>query len=154
MLHHLLQRDLSSFDVRQVPKSKALGEQKHQSLGPIDKWWFEKHVAGEFESRLRSVTPWGQVPTAAVFEDYLESLGKTGVHFKATETALGMRLRKLLPPGDYRQRVAAQPPPWNHSIATQQYVYNLPPLVDCRAHFETIMQLVGKIDWTAAEILD
>ena len=46
MLYDLQRRDLSRFDIRRVPPSKALGEQKLQSLSPTDKWWFDKLVVG------------------------------------------------------------------------------------------------------------
>ena len=42
MLHELLlQRDISNFDVREVPQTTALGTQKMLTLQDLDAWWLE-----------------------------------------------------------------------------------------------------------------
>src|SRR5687768_12831600 len=38
MLHDLLHRDLSGFEIRDVPRTDALLEQKIRSLDPVMKW--------------------------------------------------------------------------------------------------------------------
>jgi hypothetical protein len=40
LLHHLLNLDLSRFDVRDVPQTKALAEQKLLSGDSVQQWWF------------------------------------------------------------------------------------------------------------------
>ena len=39
MIYDLLHLDLSGFEVRDIPDSKALAEQKKHSLDSIDRWW-------------------------------------------------------------------------------------------------------------------
>jgi len=46
MVHDLLAMDLSSFNVRAKPDTAELLEQKLQSLGPIQRWWYECLVHG------------------------------------------------------------------------------------------------------------
>jgi hypothetical protein len=39
MIHELLNRDISDFEVRDIPQTEALAEQKTLSLDSLDKWW-------------------------------------------------------------------------------------------------------------------
>src|SRR3954468_8668933 len=39
MLHEFLHRDLSGFNVRQVPQTEALADQKRHSLDSLSRWW-------------------------------------------------------------------------------------------------------------------
>jgi hypothetical protein len=48
-MHDLLERDLSSFNVRVKPSTAALLEQKLLSLGPIERWWHNCLEYGEVE---------------------------------------------------------------------------------------------------------
>jgi hypothetical protein len=48
-MHDLLERDLSSFNVRAKPSTAALLEQKLMSLGPIERWWHNCLEYGEVE---------------------------------------------------------------------------------------------------------
>ncbi|MEP7316069.1 MAG: DUF5906 domain-containing protein [Sphingomicrobium sp.] len=150
MLYDLQRRDLSRFDIRQVPQNTALGEQKMQSLEPFSKWWRDKLVAEEFSDGRPyggTTSPWGRVPTEVVHADYVRALGKTGVSRKATGTELGMNLKKVLPPGTkLRTRRTLD--------GVQVPHYDFPPLDVCRAHFEQRMGLDGQIDWTDGGITE
>lgn len=46
MLYDLLRFDLSNFNVRQVPHTSALLDQKIRSLKPLHQWWFESLING------------------------------------------------------------------------------------------------------------
>lgn len=148
MLYDLQHRDLSRFDIRDVPQSKALGEQKVRSMTPAQKWWFGKLIAEEFSDHGPyggTRYPWGRVPTDVVHADYVHSIGKTGVTRKQTETELGMNLLKLLPPGTkLRVRVTLNGQQVPH--------HDFPPLELCRDSFEKLMRLEGGIDWTSGVI--
>ena len=48
-MYDLLERDLSSFNVRAKPSTAALLEQKLLSLGPIERWWHNCLEYGEVE---------------------------------------------------------------------------------------------------------
>lgn len=68
LLHTLRTWDLSDFDVRAMPKTRALAEQQHYSLGPAQAWWFDKLMSGEI---LRDVEGWpDEVYTQALGDDY------------------------------------------------------------------------------------
>jgi len=71
----LQRRNISRFNVRNVPQTKGLGEQKLRSLDPIDQWWFEKLVEGQFVSKDSfGVAPWGTIQKNIVYEDFADSM--------------------------------------------------------------------------------
>ena len=51
LLEHLLRFDLSTVNLREIPKTAALLEQKMSSLSPEQGWWLDTLVRGEL--------PWG-----------------------------------------------------------------------------------------------
>ena len=147
MLHDLQRHDLRGFDIRQVPPSKALGEQKLQSLGPTERWWYDKLVAAEFafsSGPNRTAQPWGRVGTGVLHTDYEQTLRRVGTSRKSTEAELGRALRKLVPAGLRRTKVTVD--------RVQVPHYDLPPLPDCRTHFERLMRMEGSIDWDSGEV--
>ena len=53
MLHDLLHHDLTGFDVRDVPDTEGLQEQKKLSLGTSQAWWFDAlHRGYVYKSKL------------------------------------------------------------------------------------------------------
>jgi hypothetical protein len=46
LLHHLMTMDLSDYEVREVPQTDALSDQKEQSLPPLDEWWLDVLQSG------------------------------------------------------------------------------------------------------------
>ncbi len=152
MLYDLLKRDLSRFNIRKPPASKALGEQKLQSMDPHHKWWMDKLVAGELlgSSLYPSVDhAWGPIPRVELHEDFVRELRKIGVSRRSSQTELGALLPKLLPPGFPKTNRRTVPGSTSRSAE-----YEFPPLQDCRDHFEELMRLKGKIDWNAGKIID
>jgi hypothetical protein len=57
MLHELLHRDLSHFEVRDIPETDELNEQKLLSLSSIERWWLAVLERG-FLYRSRHGAPW------------------------------------------------------------------------------------------------
>ena len=45
-LHHLLELDLSGFNVRRVPQTQALRDQNLLSLPTVDRWFYGMLCAG------------------------------------------------------------------------------------------------------------
>lgn len=65
LLYHLLQEvDLTGFNVRKVPQTEALREQRDQSLSPMEVWWCELLESGT----LRGADPGS--PNRAVSNSY------------------------------------------------------------------------------------
>lgn len=141
LLHDLLHFDLTSVNLRQIPLTEGLLEQKLRSLDPVESWWFE---------RLRDGTPTGKLEywrsdmlIDEMFDDYIATADKIGVKRKSEKTAFGIKMRKLVP-GLRRDRL-------NHVLGPAEskrlWHYLLPPLDACREHFETEMKQA--IAWDA-----
>lgn len=130
LLHDLLTFDLGSVNLRQIPLTEALLEQKLRSLDTIESWWFERLSAG---SPTRKVEYWRtDMVIDEMFDDYIETADKIGVRRKSEMTAFGIKMRKLVPELR-RQRLKAIIGP---AESKQLWHYMLPPLQDCREHFE------------------
>lgn len=96
LLHFLMTYDLSNFEVRAVPKTKALQDQKLLSLSPEQQWWYEKLHFGRM---FGDDTEWVQeVQVKELQEDYLEFMHKVGSYRKLSNVALGKFLQKVCPP--------------------------------------------------------
>jgi len=149
-LLHLLERiDLTRVNLRAVPDTGALREQKIRSFDPFTKWWFERLRAGDFE-RPGLAEPWGlipvgrldvwtdPVPTQDVLRDYQQSARVLGERYSLSATEFGIQLQRFIPKywhPKLRQRHA--------SAGMRGYFYHLPPLQDCRAEFEAVVGLAG-----------
>ena len=101
-MHDLLERDLSSFNVRAKPSTAALLEQKLLSLGPIERWWHNCLEYGEFES----IDEHGKIATSGKWTDFHEtsSLVKYVMEFsggklfrKPTPKDIVSTLKKICP---------------------------------------------------------
>ena len=132
MLYDLRNLDLSAFNVRKAPQTKALQDQKVLSMSASYQWWLGKLMDGQM---LAGDQGWATVVRRdPLHEDYASAVSQPGRSPKATQTQLGMLLRKLLP-GNYPR--AAQLGGARH--------WELPSLADARTHFE---QLTGiPFDW-------
>ena len=130
LLADLLAFDLSSVDLRHIPRTAALLEQKIHSLDPIDGWWLDRLMAG---APTRKTSTWPtEIWTDLVRDDYFESSDRMGVRRKSAETVLGARLKKLVP-RLLRVRRYCDTPDGSRRV----WCYLLPTLSDCRASFET-----------------
>ena len=95
LLADLLAFDLSSVDLRHIPRPAALLEQKIHSLDPIDGWWLDRLMAG---APTRKLSDWpSNIWTTLVRDDYIEASDRRGVRGKSSEVEFGARLKKLVP---------------------------------------------------------
>ena len=144
LLADLLAFDLGKVNLRTIPKTYALLEQKVRSLDPIETWLLD---------RLKDGAPtlkhdgWPEViSTHAWFDDYAEASERIGVRRKAAQTSFGMKLSKLIP-GIRAERRSI---PKEDAAATERIrVYVLPPLDECRRSFADLMG--QRIDWGEAD---
>lgn len=138
LLADLLDFDLSSVNLRVIPKTKALLEQKIHTFSPVESWWFERLMEGT--TRLKAVEWETEVSRQDLFADYLEKSDKVGIKRRAQETELGMELRKLCPAAQ-EARIRRMGP----TGTERPRVWRFPPLDVCREAFEAA---VGQeIDW-------
>lgn len=137
LLHYLMTMDLSEFDVRAVPQTEALRDQKMHSFSPEQEWWYTKLVAGRLDP-LRGEWPERAWATQLCHE-FTSYLKAWSAGLRSNETRLGLFLRKALPK---LERVQV---PGEHDVVQadgqvrtveRPYAYLLPSLEECRQHWD------------------
>jgi hypothetical protein len=139
LLADLLAFDLSIINLREIPQTKALLEQKLLSLSAVEGWWLDRLWAG---SPLRNGSGWAQlVPSRAIFDDYIGTSEKAGIRRRSLETSFGRKFHKLVPGlEDCRPLLKG-----DDGVLRRTHCYQLPSLVKARENFER--QLGQRIDW-------
>ena len=157
LLADLLEFDLSLVNLRDVPKTNALLEQKIRSLDPVAGWWFEKLFDGRI-TRWRS--GWvgendqgGWIAIDTLFNDYVHVAEKIGVKRKSEKTIFGTRLKKLVEAGGEELRVVKRYETIEAADGSEERkrvnAYMMPDLKSCRAAFELACQ--QRVSWIEDE---
>lgn len=140
LLHFLLTYDLTRYEVRDVPKTAALQDQKVLSMGNEESWWYEKLEEGRI---LKDQDLWeSEVMKDALQNDYILFMQRTGIMRKATPVVLGKFLSKVCPGGVPRsfQQMAEVTCMGNfgeqYTKQRRMYFYKMPPLASCREHWD------------------
>jgi phage/plasmid-associated DNA primase len=101
MIHEMLHRDISSFDVRDVPQTDALAEQKKHSLDSLDRWWLAVLERGfVWRSRFGATAfdNWDDVvSTELLNRSYLQWCSDNRVNYPMSRVQLGKRMTELYP---------------------------------------------------------
>ena len=132
LLTFLLRIDLSDFNIRKVPRTRALDEQKLASLSGLDGWLYEL-LQGDEDSWDRQ-----RINTAATFATrfslYCEQKGGRYRYVNTSPDAVGKGLRRWL--GVERRRETTKDRKW---------VLVLPELPEARRQFAEKLNV--RIDW-------
>jgi hypothetical protein len=147
MLHELLHRDISCFNVRSVPDTVGLSDQKIRSLRGFAAWWYETLQEGKIAGVASNDSPFSavqdhwtettKVNRDTLYRDYVDFSKERKEYRPEDKSQLGKFLRRSVPElAEERPRQAGNP--------HRDRVYLLPPLSDCRAGFE---KLIGPIEW-------
>jgi hypothetical protein len=134
LLDHLLKFDLKGVDLRTIPKTAALLDQKISTLDPMQGWWLDMLMRGELPEQLSDDGPTGigTCFVSSIFDSYLEHAQKQGVRRRSLEVQMGIFLNKHVPGLRRRERVTER---------LRDYVYDFPPLATCReAYAESLQQ--------------
>jgi len=143
LLHDLLAFDLATVDLRHIPKTRALLEQKLRTLDPIESWLYNRLWCGTLTNEA---SDWAESVTASIwYDDYVRSAAQMGVGRKRSAAEFGKKLAKLLP--DIRRVRLTEAD--EHGVSRRVWSYELPPLVDCRRAFAHVLNQVVD-DWPAA----
>lgn len=160
LLHFLLSIDLTGFDVRHVPKTEALRDQKVRSYSDEQAWWFEKLVGGEL---LPHLSEW---PAEPIVEELVSDFASyrrewTRRQGNSNSTMLGQHLKKFLPATGWRKHQAYGSREVRLSDGRmvnkdRPRVYrDFPSLEDCREHWDKTQG--GPFDWerfSADDVVD
>lgn len=154
LLHYLSSLDLSEFEVRNVPKTTALHEQRILSMSPEEEWWYKKLVAGQL---LERHSKWErEIPKPELMRDYTVYMQQLATYGRrANDTTLGKFLFRVVPKLHSKQKLAHYTEPDEETGVRQAkrrvYVYQIQILSACRKHWETIY---GKEVWPSTEVFD
>jgi hypothetical protein len=138
MLHDLLAHPLDEHALRHPPSSKGKREVMLQSLKPIERWWVEMLFKGRMED------DWPEdIQKAQLHQDYLNFLERhrhDNRTRRATETELGMFLKKFTPMREQRRLPVA-------GKASPVAFWSLPSLEECRAFWAKACEWPEDYDW-------
>ncbi len=150
MLYDLQHHDLSQVDLKEVPKTQALLEQKLLSLAPVQRFWYGRLMAGEIVS-WRSWTEW--TPTAEVHQLYLAEAGVAGDRRRKVEMEFSAELKKLVPGLEHdKSTVMVREKGTYGEIKEAQgrpRCFKFPPLAVCREAFSSLIK--SRITWPSDE---
>jgi hypothetical protein len=141
LLHYLLHFDLESVDLRTIPNTAALFDQKMSSLDPTQGWWLDMLNRGELPQIGEEGASPGTCFVSSLFDMYISHASKQGVRRRALETQIGIFLNKHVPGLRRREQKVRQ----NKKLISLGYVYDFPPLAKCREVFAQALQ--QKIEW-------
>jgi hypothetical protein len=137
LLRDLLDFDLESVNLRQIPHTMALLEQKIRSLDSVESWWFERLMSG---STARGGSQWRiEVPSETLFDDYIAISERIGVRRKQEQTVFGIKLAKLVPDIAKRRLSAEVRDHDGVTVSKRVWCYVLPSLQQCREAFAQLV---------------
>lgn len=149
LLKMLLELDLSNFNVREVPFTQALQEQKLQSLDAEGNWWYEKLVNGRV---YRTSVSWDvQVVKDELVDDYVKYTERWRHSRRGNATALGRFLVSVLPHIKSYKSKDAHAWPGENGNGPTDYVnmWNIGSLSEARRGWE---RKFGRMCWPSDEI--
>lgn len=95
LLHYLINYDLSSFNVRKVPKTEALNDQKVLSLNSISEFWYQRLLEG---TTFRCGSSWEtSVLKDDILDAYIDHTKRFNITRRGNATALGKELKRIHP---------------------------------------------------------
>jgi hypothetical protein len=136
LLHYLLNFDLGQVNLRQIPETTALFEQKIASLSPKQAWLLDILSTGKLPGDFEGT---GQSPTRSIFDHYIRFAQNIGARHRGIETELGIFLKKHIPDLKKYKRFYTD----EHDIAHEGMVYQFPPLAQCRESFGKAIRYLG-----------
>ena len=156
LLHYLMKKDLTEYDVRALPSTSALREQKMFSLSTEEEWWHNKLLEGQL---LEDHLTWElEVSKKDLTDDYVEYTRRFNVSRRGNETALGYFLRRMVPHVGSVQRIVNERVEVDHGVTAtrkrRRYFWVMPDLDVVREHWDSVY---GKQEWpvpVTAEDLD
>ena len=154
LLYFLQSVDLSGFNVRNVPQTEALQEQKLLSMSYDEEWWYRKLCDGRL---LDTHTEWERfTKTDDVVTDYIGYMDAWKQTRRGNETSLGRFLSRMVPHISRTLRrvhieVVNQQNGRPEKKAVRAYFYDFGSLDQCRKAWE---RAHGKMNWEDPVQLD
>jgi len=154
LLAYLQRFDLSKVDVRTIPQTEALFEQKVATMSELQSWWMDRLREGRL---LAQHGDWkDMVLVDPLYRSYVDTADRIGKARRLSKEQFGMALRKMVPKDGIRatKMWVNEFGPDGETIHNsdgsaakkRQPAYKMAGLDPCRAHFS---QLLGwrDINW-------
>ena len=158
LLDYLLKFDLKNVDLRTIPKTAALLDQKISTLSPMQGWWLDTLMRGQLPGVLPDESPNGYwtCPSASIFDLYLHHAQRQGSKRRSLEVKIGMFLKNHVPGLRKHEKEFTKTQVSDvKNIRTKPFrdnVYDFPPLATCRKAFDEKLQQdfewPEQSDWT------
>jgi len=151
LLYFLLTYNISEFEVRNVPQTAALQEQKIMSMTPEQQWLFERVWEGSILSRGQGWTQ--EVMKNAVYADYIDDMKQQGRNFRMSKVTFGKFLNRSFPEGQlkasqvFRDVTTVDDNGYETVARTRVYVYRMPTLKEVREYWDDFQG--GPYEWPA-----
>ena len=149
LLHLLINRDLRGFNVRKIPRTAALQEQKIHSLGVEEEWWYTKLREGRLLTDHPHWIP--DVCTIDFTNDFIDYSRRFGVGRRGNATKLEYSIRRFCPAlGPVVSRdtpIEVEGPDGRRRVITRPYYYQFPSLEKCRAIWDE--KFGGPYSWSS-----
>ena len=161
MIHDMLHdRNISSFDPRDVPKTEALADQHRRSLDSLDRWWLTVLERGFIWRSRFGVDEFGSwfefCATELLERSYLQWCTDTRMQRPDSRVALGGRMKEMYSPARPRgDQIIGELETWPAGLSKDQLIirangrppgYTLDSIEEARARFADIRGVTG--DWT------
>lgn len=154
LLHLLMHWDLSEFDIRSVPKTKALREQKMFNFTPEQEWWYNKLLDGRI---FETEDDWPRYVYAQTLTfDFTQYARLWSTSTRSNSTRLGAFMAKVVPEGfALRAQLSG-----THEVIIEDgssrsikrpRIYRIPALATCRAIFDR--DFGGPYDWSDVDLI-
>lgn len=133
LLNYLQEFDLTKVNIRKIPDTAALGDQKVFSLSPEQRWWREILMRGYW----REDKAWtSDNECTQLWINYIKFCEHIGVRNRLPDSQLGKKLREMCP-ALARTRI-----PLGNGARPYHYIF--PTLEECRAAFDELIGITPK----------
>lgn len=136
LMHHLVNLDLTGFNVRKLPATPTGFDLKLMSSSPVTQWWHE-------QLKLELAFCGGGIEKSIVYKSFTDWCGE---HKKSHFPVLAIfcrDLKKLVPTlTSTKTKVTGSVLPWAGGRKTH---FNFPSREECRKHFETLTKSDSEI---------
>jgi hypothetical protein len=129
LMHELLSVNLDNFNVREIPRTKALVEQQQMSMPYEMDWLLNKLQTGIWLDEFSNIPFEGPVPKELLFKDYLKYVTDLRQPYPMTRRVFVTWLQKHLP------CESKQLAPLNGPGTDRPMSWVFPPLDFCREQF-------------------
>jgi len=144
LLHYLMNYDVSGTDLRKFPQTAALREAKLLSASPAQKFWYHVLETGCLHFSIEDGWGEGVVRTDYLHEQYIKFVNDMGIKHKASDTELGMQLKKMLPADGFKKERRTVN---DYKKTLRKNCYVFPSLAESRRAYERFIN--SEMEWPA-----